>query len=182
MAENDNKKLIASINELLKQTDINDVTSESNSFQELPEGYYLCSVDSAEIKESKASGSPMIAFTFSIVENGHQYVADKDGNVETKEVKGSKNRKIFMYYVLKDTASVRRFVSDMLKFEGEERGKPLLDKEYFMNSEILADALRILEGMQIYIQVTKSTNDDGTARSWQNLISWKRAAALDLPM
>ena len=87
-----------------------------------------------------------------------------------------------MYYVLKDTASVRRFVSDMLKFEGEERGKPLLDKEYFMNSEILADALKILECMQIYIQVTKSTNDDGTARSWQNLISWKRAAALDLPM
>ena len=47
MAENDNKKLIASINELLKQTDINDVTSESNSFQELPVGYYLFSVDSA---------------------------------------------------------------------------------------------------------------------------------------
>ena len=109
-------------------------------------------------------------------------LTDKAGNVETKEVKGSKNRKIFMYYVLKDTASVRRFVSDMLKFEGEERGKPLLDKEYFMNSEILADALKILEGMQIYIQITKSTNDDGTTRSWQNLISWKRAAALDLPM
>ena len=182
MAEIDNKKLIASINELLKQTDINDITSESNSFQELPEGYYLCSVDSAEIKESKSSNQPMVAFTFTVVENGHQYVADKDSNVEMKEVKGSKNRKIFMYYVLKDTSSIRRFVSDMLKFEGDERGKPLLDKEYFMNSEILVDALNILEGMQIYIQITKSQNDDGTTRSWQNLISWKRAAALDLPM
>ena len=176
------KDLIASINELLKQTNINDVTSESNNFQELPEGYYLCNVDAAEIKESKASGNPMIAFTFTVAENGHHYVADTDGNAEMQEVKGSKNRKIFMYYVLKDTQSVRRFVSDMLKFEGEEAGKPLLDKEYFMNFEILEDALKILEGMKIYIQVTKSENQDGTTRNWQNLISWKRAAALDLPM
>ena len=176
------KDLIASINELLKQTNINDVTSESNNFQELPEGYYLCTVDTAEIKESKASGKPMIAFTFTVSENGHHYVADKDGNAEMQEVKGSKNRKIFMYYVLKDTQSVRRFVSDMLKFEGEEAGKPLLDKEYFMNFEILEDALKILEGMRIYVQVTKSENQDGTTRNWQNLISWKRAAALDLPM
>lgn len=176
------KDIIASINELLKQTNINDVTSESNNFQELPEGYYLCTVDAAEIKESKASGKPMIAFTFTVSENGHHYVADKDGNAEMQEVKGSKNRKIFMYYVLKDTQSVRRFVSDMLKFEGEEAGKPLLDKEYFMNFEILEDALKILEGMKIYIQVTKSENQDGTTRNWQNLISWKRAAALDLPM
>lgn len=176
------KDLIASINELLKQTNINDVTSESNNFQELPEGYYLCTVDAAEIKESKASGKPMIAFTFTVSENGHHYVADKDGNAEMQEVKGSKNRKIFMYYVLKDTQSVRRFVSDMLKFEGEEAGKPLLDKEYFMNFEILEDALKILEGMKIYVQVTKSENQDGTVRNWQNLISWKRAAALDLPM
>lgn len=180
MAEND--KMIDLINELLKQTNINDITSESNSFQELPEGYYLCSVDNAEIRESKSSGNPMVAFTFTVAENGHQYVADKDGNAEMKEVKGSKNRKIFMYYVLKDTASVRRFVSDMLKFEGEESGKPLLDKEYFMNSEILADALAILHDMRIYIQITKSEGQDGTVRSWQNLISWKRAAALDLPM
>lgn len=176
------KDLIASINELLKQTNINDVTSESNNFQELPEGYYLCTVDAAEIKESKASGKPMIAFTFTVSENGRHYVADKDGNAEMQEVKGSKNRKIFMYYVLKDTQSVRRFVSDMLKFEGEEAGKPLLDKEYFMNFEILEDALKILEGMKIYVQVTKSENQDGTVRNWQNLISWKRAAALDLPM
>lgn len=175
------KDIIASINELLKQTNINDVTSESNNFQELPEGYYLCTVDAAGIKESKA-GNPMIAFTFTVSENGHHYVADKDGNAEMQEVKGSKNRKIFMYYVLKDTQSVRRFVSDMLKFEGEEVGKPLLDKEYFMNFEILEDALKILEGMKIYIQVTKSENQDGTVRNWQNLISWKRAAALDLPM
>lgn len=176
------KSLIASINELLKQTNIDNVTSESNNFSELPEGYYLCTVDSAEIKESKASGNPMVAFTFTVAENGHNYVADKDGNAEMQEVKGSKNRKIFMYYVLKDTQSVRRFVSDMLKFEGEEAGKPLLDKEYFMNFEILEDALKILEGMRIYVQITKSENQDGTARNWQNLISWKRAAVLDLPM
>lgn len=176
------KDIVASINELLKQTNINDVTPESNNFQELPEGYYLCSVDSAEIKESKASGNPMVAFTFTVTEDGHHYVADKDGNAEMQEVKGSKNRKIFMYYVLKDTQSVRRFVSDMLKFEGKEAGKPLLDKEYFMNFDILGEALKLLEEMRIYIQITKSENQDGTTRNWQNLISWKRASALDLPM
>ena len=178
----DNKTLIDSINDLLKQTNINDVTSESNNFQELPEGYYLCSVDSAEIKESKASGNPMVAFTMTVSENGSRYVADKDGNAEMQEIKNSKNRKIFMYYVLKDTQSVRIFVSDMLKFEGEEVGKPLLDKEYFMNFDILGDALKILEGMKIYVQITKSESQDGITRNWQNLISWKRAAALDLPM
>lgn len=177
----DIKSLTDSINQLLSQTKIDDVTSESNSFQELPEGYYLCSVDLAELKESKASHQPMVAFTFSVVENGHAYVADKDGNAELTELKNTKKRKIFMYYVLKDTNSVRRFVSDMLKFE-DDKGKSLLDKEYFMNSELLSDALRLLEGMNIYIQITKSEMQDGTVRSWQNLISWKRAYALNLPM
>ena len=84
MAENKtNKELIASINELLSKTNINDVTSETNSFQELPQGYYLCSVEKAEIKESKSSGEPMVAFTFNVVENGVQFNADKDGNVES---------------------------------------------------------------------------------------------------
>lgn len=177
----DLKELASAINELLSQTKIDDITSESNSFQELPEGYYLCSVDSAEIKESKTSHMPMIAFAFSVTENGSAYIADAEGNAEMKELKGTKNRKIFMYYVLKDTASVRRFVSDMLKFEND-KGQPLLDKEYFMNSEILGDALKLLEGMNIYVQITKSELQDGTSRSWQNLISWKRANALGLPM
>lgn len=182
MADFDFKALSESIDSLLKQTKIDDVTSDTNTFQELPEGYYLCNVDKAEIKQSKSSHMPMIAFTFSVIENGHHYVADADGNVSMEDVKGSKNRKIFMYYVLKDTSSVRRFVSDMLKFEGEESGKPLLDKEYFMNSEILENALNILVNSHIYIQLTKSEKDDGSVQTWQNLISWKRAAALELPM
>ena len=77
-----NKTLISSINELLNQTDIDDVTSESTSFQELPEGYYLCSVNAAEIKESKSSGKPMVAFTCTVKEDGHQYFADQDGHAE----------------------------------------------------------------------------------------------------
>lgn len=182
MPENkDVKTLTDTLNQLLSQTDIKDITSESNSFQELPEGYYLCSIESGELKESKSSHQPMVAFTFNIVENGHAYVADKDGDAEMVELKNTKKRKIFMYYVLKDTNSVRRFVSDMLKFENED-GKPILDKEYFMNFDILTDALKLLEGMNIYIQITKSEAQDGSIRSWQNLISWKRAKALDLPM
>lgn len=175
------KDLMSSINELLSQTKIDDVTSEGTGFEELPEGYYLCNVETATIKESKSSGQPMVAFTFSVVEDGLSFRADDNGNAVQSTVKKSKGRKIFMYYVLKDTASVRRFVSDMLKFEGEEQGKPLLDKEYFMNFEILESALEMLEGSQIYIQISKSERD-GNIRTWQNLISWKRVAALELPM
>lgn len=179
MADNN---IIKSINDLLKQTNIDDVTSESNSFSELPEGYYLCKVDKAELTESKSSKAPMVAFTFSVVENGHTYVADEEGNVQQKEVKNSKNRKIFMYYSLQDTSQVRRFVSDMLKFEGDEPGVPLIDKEYFMNADLLSEALAILVDMNIYIQITVSEKEDGTTNTWKNLISWKRAANLELPL
>ena len=182
MSENLNKDLLQSINDLLASTNITDVTAESNSFQELPDGYYLCTVENAEIKESKSSKMPMVAFTFSVIEDGTSFKADKDGNLEAVKVKHSKNRKIFMYYVLKDTNSVRRFASDMLKFEGTEQGKPLLDKEYFMNADILADALDILKGSNIYIQLSTSENKDGVKQTWNNLISWKRATNLDLPM
>lgn len=182
MPDNNITDLTKAINDLLSQTKLDDVTSAGSGFEELPQGYYLCNVESAVLKESKSSHQPMAAFTLSVTENGKTMVTDKDGNAELTDVKHSKGRKIFMYYVLKDTSSVRRFVSDMLKFEGEEPGKPLLDKEYFTTSELLNEALAVLVGCRIYVQVTKSERDDGTTQTWQNLISWQRAAALELPM
>ena len=69
----------------------------------------------------------------------------------------------------------------MLKFEGETAGEPLLGKEYFTNSALIEDALDILVGMRIYCQSSTTVNDDDTTSVWKNLISWKRAAALNLP-
>lgn len=174
-------KLSEMLNQLLADTNIANVTADSNAFQELPEGYYLSKLSKAELKESKTSGLPMVALDFIVLENGVHYVATDDGDISLQEVKNSKNKHIFMYYVLKDSASLKRFVSDMLKFEAEP-GKPVLEKEYFMNQDVLEQALQILVDMQLYVQITKSENKDGQTQTWQNPISWKRAASLELPM
>lgn len=173
-------KLAIQLDELLKETNIEEVTSESNdSFEELPAGYYLCEVEKAELKETKETHLPMASFTFKVIEPGKQVIIE-EGESNFQEVKNSINRKIFINYVLKDSTTIKRFVSDMLKFEGEEEGQPLLNKEYFLNSEILVDALSILEGMRIYVHISLNTKSDGSIGRWNNLISWKRAKILEL--
>ena len=176
---NDNmEEMFENLDGLLAQTDLKDVTAEGAGFEELPEGYYLCEVEKAELKVSKSSKMPMVAFQFKVVDDG---VTIKNENEDWTPIKGSKNRKIFMYYVLKDETSVKRFATDMLKFEGDTAGESLLEKECFMNSSLLCDALEILEsGYRIYIQISVSENQDGTSSTWKNLVSWKRAANLEL--
>ena len=67
----------------MNKTDISDVTADSNNFSELPDGYYLSEVEKAELKESKTSHQPMVAFQFKVVEDG--LTVDKDG--EFKDIK-----------------------------------------------------------------------------------------------
>lgn len=178
MENKDLNALFQSLDAVLKQTDLSDVTAESTNFSELPDGYYLCEVEKAELKESKSSHQPMVAFQFAVVADG----LGIDENAGLVEIKKTKGRKIFMYYVLKDENAIRRFATDMLKFEGEKKGEPILDKAYFTTSSVLLDALDILVGMRIYIQSSTSVNDDKSKSIWKNLISWKRAEALELPV
>lgn len=178
----DMKQIFDKLNGILGNTDLTDVTADSSGFSELPDGYYLCEVEKTELKESKTSHEPMAAFQFKIVTDGVEPLIDEFGNVTLREIKGTHNRKLFMYYVLKDETSVRRFATDMLKFEGEVAGESLLPKEAFMSSETLVDALDVLVGMRLYINVSTSERDDGSKSTWNNLISWKRAAALELPI
>lgn len=173
----DMTSLFNALDGVLSSADLTEVTTEGAGFSELPDGYYLSEVEKAELKESKNTHMPMVAFQFKVVEDGLS--VNSEGEFET--IPKTKNRKIFMYYVLKDDSSVKRFVSDMLKFEGETRGEPLLGKEYFTTSEVLVDALDILVGSMIYIQSSTTENSDGSSSIWKNLISWKRAAALELP-
>lgn len=176
MEQKDLTNVLNSLNNILSNTDLSDVSAESNNFTELPDGYYLSEVESAILTESKSSHLPMVAMTFKVVEDGRG--TNKDG--EFFDLKKTKNRKIFMYYVLKDEVAVRRYVADMLKFEGDVEGQPLLDKECFTNSELLVDALDILTGMRVYIQISTTENQDKSTSTWKNLISWKRAKALEL--
>lgn len=172
----DMKNLFSSLDELMKDTKLDDVTAEGTGFDELPDGYYLSELEKAEIKESKSSHQPMVALQFKIVEDG----IGTDDKGENTIIPKTKNRKIFMYYVLKDERSLKRFVGDMLKFEGETAGEPLLEKECFTSSELLNDALDIIIGHCVYIQSSTTENDDGSNSVWKNLISWKRAQALEL--
>ena len=175
--EKDMTSIFKTLDGILGQADLSDVTAESTAFSELPDGYYLTEVEKAELKESKSSHMPMVAFQLNVVEDG----LGIDENSKLFDIKKTKGRKVFLYYVLKDEASVRRFATDMLKFEGSEQDKPILDKEYFMNSQTLVDALDILVGMRIYCQSSTTINKDDTTSNWKNLISWKRARMLELP-
>ena len=167
------------IDEILGKINLEDIDADSNDrYEDLPEGYYLCEVEEATLAESQSSHQPMVSFQFKVTENG--YTLNEEGT-SLIEIDKTKNRKIFAYYVLKDERSVKRFISDMLKFEGEVEGEPLLDKEYFTNSELINDALDVLKGSRIYVQVSL-TEYNGKASSWKNLISWKRAKSLELPL
>lgn len=183
MAMNEELKALHSqLDALLNNTDLTDVSAESTGFQELPDGYYNCEVEKAELKISKSSGQPMAAFQFKVSEDGYNVEIDEKSTVHLTELKKTKNRKIFINYVLKNDTWVRRFVTDMLKFEGDTAGESLLPKEAFLSSETIEDALDILVGKRIYIQVSTTVNEDDSKSTWNNLISWKRAAALELPM
>lgn len=165
------------LDELLQETELDSVTAESTGFEVLPEGYYLCEISKHSFGESKTKKNPMVTFQFKVVENGHSVNADTSA---LEEIKSTKNRVIFKYYPFTDTTSVKRFATDMLKFE-DENGQSILPKEAFTTSEVLEDALDILDGMRIYINITHSEKDDGTTNAWANLISWKRARLLELP-
>lgn len=181
--EKDLQAALSALDTILGSTKLDDVTSESGAgFENLPDGYYLAEVEKAELTQSKSSGNLQVKFTFKVVNNGYEGIIDEaTGNFILNELSGTKGRKIFKYYPLKDSRSVTSFVSDMLKFEGEEPGVPVLDKEYFTNHEVLADALDILTGMYIYTMLS-TTERNGEKNQWTNLISWDRAAKLELPM
>ena len=95
MANKELKSVFNALDALLNMTDLSDVTADSNNFSELPDGYYLCEVEKAELKESKSSHQPMAAFQLKIIEDG----VSVDTSGELVKCNKTKNRKIFLYYV-----------------------------------------------------------------------------------
>lgn len=174
----ENTSLYETLDSLLSSVKLDDVSSENSGRTELPDGYYLSELESAELTLSKTSRSPQVNLRLRVVEDGIDPVVDEKEEISLNTIK-AKNRKIFMSYPLTDERSVKRFVSDMLKFEGEP-GESLLGKEYFTTSEVLEDALDILVGMRIYVQISTFTNKNGEESKWRNLVSWKRISELGL--
>lgn len=167
------------LNDLLSTVDWNTVTEEP-SFEDLPEGFYLCEVEKAELKPNKANTNMQVSFTYKVVEDGIAEVIDNRGNSALQEIAHTQNRKIFKHYPFKDQNGIKRFVVDMMKFEGENPGEPILDTEYFMTEETIPDALDILVGMRIYVQASYKEYQ-GKKNCWYDVLSWDRAKKLGLP-
>ena len=167
-------ELFKKVDSVLNKVDLSKTTADSVGFEDLKPGFYFCEVESAKLTESKKSHNPQIALTLKTIDDGFA-IDDEDNKIK---LSGSKNRKVFKYYPLIDETTVKRFVSDMLKFE-DDKGESILPQEAFTTAEVLADSLEVIEGMRIYIQLTVSGEGDSKS-NWVSLLSWSRVAQLEL--
>jgi len=180
---------LAELAVLMACTKLDKVTAENSDegFKELPEGYYLCEVENAEYFVSNSSGNLTVKFEFKTVENGIGTTTDARGYLQNVELEHTANRKIYKYYPMKSEANLKRFVSDMMKFcDHDDPTQPILPGEVYKQPDLLGEAIGLLVGEHIYIQntINEKSNPDGTVTSstWANLISWKRAEDLSLPV
>lgn len=184
---------VIDLDSLLSGTDLSDVSAESAGFSELPSGYYLCEVETATRTESKSSGQPMVSFRFKVIQNGIIEKVDDEGNAFLTRARGTMNRKIFKHYVLSDKSKVQALASDLLKFEGEEAGTPILDGVItsmengkrvtrIPSADVLDGCLEVLVGLQIFVKADTrpDRNDPSKSNTWVNLQSWTRAVQLGL--
>lgn len=173
-----NEDLLSSIDSVIKDVDLDSVTQDGLG-EELPTGYFLTEVVKTELKFSKSSGSPMACIQLKIVNSGYDY---DDKTDEYVQLKGCRNKFIFLYYPFKDGTSFKRFVSDMIKFEGETAGEPILPKEAWITAETMQGSLEVLQEAQLRIWVNRSaiTRNDNTS-IYNHLLSWKKASQLGLP-
>lgn len=170
--------IFAKLDAALASTDLNSITADSRAFSEVPGGYYLTEVVKAELGASK-SGEPMVKLQFNIVEDGKK---DDDGEGYIT-LQGTKNRRLFKNYVLKDVNGITRYISDMLKFEDpNERGKPFLPAEAYKNHETIELALQTLVGNRIFVfnDVKIDPENPENKSTWLNLLTWNRATDLGL--
>ena len=168
------EELFKKVDSVLTKVDLTKTTADNIGFEDLKQGYYICEVETAKLTESKKSHNPQVALTLKTIDDGFD-IDDEDNRIP---LKGSKNRKIFKYYPLTDETTVKRFVSDMLKFENED-GSPILPPAAFTTAETLSDALDVIEGMRIYVQLSVSGEGENKS-TWTSLLSWKRVADLEL--
>lgn len=183
----DMDSLFGEVADLIKQTDLSNVSAYSTGFEELPIGYYLTEVIKAEFTRSKTSNKPMVSLRLRIVDDGYKLV-DNDmasADVHFEPITGVKGRYVFKHYVLTDSSSLKRFVSDMKKFEDPEHpGNELLPEQAWSDVSVMREAISLLETLnsRIWVHVSESKKKDGTVGTWTDLESFKRAEEIGLPV
>lgn len=164
---------------ILTESNLKDIKAEGDR-QELPEGYFLCEVIKAELRES-SKGDAMVMVQWKTVEDGISVVLTDKNEPKLVNIDKTANVSFANFYVLKDEKSIRRYIADMIKFEDPETHEQLLDEQCFLSSDLIEQALDILQGMRLYVNVSKSEKDNVTS-TWYNPITWNRAEKLKLPM
>lgn len=177
------------LNELTQNINLEETNQNSGTgFEELPDGYYLGELEKIELKETKTNQDPMFSCQFKVVENGYKL---DDEKLKFVPIASTSNRKIFINYIIKyekdekgnitgiDEKAYKRFVSDMLKFVGENN-ESLLDKAFFsQGTSVLEQAFELIIGARLYIHLDTPSNGNN---QWKNPISWKRASDIGLPL
>lgn len=180
----DLSSIFSEIDEVRKQTDLSKVSAESVGFEDLPDGYYLAEVIETKIGRSKSSQKPMISLKFSIVDNGLK-LNDNEDDISFDTIEHTKNRQVFKHYVIDTPQNLKRFVSDMKKFEDPDSvGKSLLPDEAWSDAKFMAESISILSEMncRIWLHNKVTKRDDGTSSSWVDLVSFNQAAKAGLPV
>lgn len=174
------QRLSDRVTSLLGEVDLKGVSSESTGFDDLPEGYFLCKVELAQLKESN-SGDPQVALRLKSIEDGYDLTVDeKTQSTIINTLKKTKGRMLFKYYTWKEAKDIKKCASDLMKFEiGQDRVS--IPEEAFSNFDTLVQALELIEEATIYVNISHQVREDGSKSVWTNLISWKRASDLGLP-
>lgn len=188
----DNKELdlssiFSEVNELISQTDLSKVSAESVGFEDLPDGYYLAEVVESKIGRSKKTNKPMVSIRFKIIGDGYKLSGDVNDPLADlfEPIEHVANRQVFKHWLLDSPQNLKRFVSDMKKFEDPENvGQELLPEEAWTKAETMNDSIEVLSQLnsRIWLHNKVTEKDDGTSSSWIDLESFARASKLGLPV
>lgn len=174
----DYSKIATNLDKLLKSVDLSGTTEEGVN-SKLPDGYYLCQVEKAELGESK-SGNPMVTIEYLTIEDGKKTVVDDTGYSQLLDAKNTANKRIYVNYVLSNETNVSFFVSDMLKFQDPDTNESLFSADDFKTTEGIISVCDMLTAGGIIYMMLQSVEKDGQLDQKKKPISWKRARKLEL--
>lgn len=189
----DLKGWLEDVGSIMKSTDLSKVSAESSGFEDLPEGYYLTEVvevNPSRCKSGKNQGKPALKMKLKVVGDGYKLSgapdeAEDDNKDLFDKIPKVDGRYIFKNFVIGEESLMKRFASDMMKFEDpQDPGKMLLPKEAWTDPSLLYDSVSLLVDLnsRIWVHNKITKRDDGTNSAWVDFLDFSRAVKLGLPV